>query len=130
MSRLSLAFFATAAVFVLAGMIWGIQMGMSGDMVDAPAHAHLNLVGWATMGLMGAFYGFAGDRAPRLLGWTNYVVSASAVLVMVPSLALLLATSNKPNPGVIIGSLLAMLGVALFLASVVTVWRTTAPAKA
>jgi len=50
MSRLSLAFFATAALCVLAGMVWGIQMGVSGNMTEAPAHAHLNLVGWATMG--------------------------------------------------------------------------------
>jgi hypothetical protein len=130
MSRLSLAFFTTAALFVLAGMVWGIQMGVSGNMIEAPAHAHLNLVGWATMGLMGAFYGYAGDRAPKLLGWLNYAVSTVAVLVMVPSLALLLATSNKPNAGVIVGSILAFAGMALFLASIIAVWRAPAPATA
>ena len=130
MSRLSLAFFTTAVLFVLAGMIWGIQMGMSGNMIEAPAHAHLNLVGWASMGLMGAFYGLAGDRAPRLLGWLNYGFSTVAVLVMVPSLALLLATTNKPNPGIIAGSILAFLGMALFFASIIAVWRAPAPATA
>jgi glycine cleavage system H protein len=58
---------------------------------QAPAHAHLNLVGWASMGLMGAFYGYAGERASRLLGWINYAVSTVAVLVMVPALYVLLA---------------------------------------
>jgi hypothetical protein len=122
MSRLPLAFFATAAVFALAGMLWGIKMGVADDMTQAPAHAHLNLVGWASMALMGAFYGYAGDRAPTRLGWANYVVSTLAVLVMVPSLTILLAAGGKMNPGVIVGSLLAVVGMALFLASVVTVW--------
>ncbi len=126
MSRLSLAFFTTAALFVLGGMIWGIQMGMSGNMTMAPAHAHLNLVGWASMGLMGAFYGYAGDRAPKLLGWANYAVSTLAVVVMVPSLAVLLATTNHANPGVIVGSILAFTGMALFFASIVAVWRAPA----
>jgi hypothetical protein len=125
MSRLPLAFFATAAVFALGGMLWGIHMGMSDDMTQAPAHAHLNLVGWASMGLMGAFYGYAGDRAPRRLGWINYGVSTAAVLVMVPSLALLLAQGGKMNPGVIVGAVLALTGMALFLAAVVTTWRAT-----
>jgi hypothetical protein len=122
MSKLPLAFFATAAVFALTGMLWGIKMGIANDFTQAPAHAHLNLVGWASMALMGAFYGYAGDRASPRLGWANYAVSAVAVVVMIPSLAILLAAGGKMNPGVIVGSLLAVLGMALFLASVVTVW--------
>ena len=123
MSRLPLAFFATAAVFALTGMLWGIKMGMANDFTQAPAHAHLNLVGWASMALMGAFYGYAGDRAPARLGWANYAVSTLAVIVMVPSLAILLAANGKANTGVIVGALLAIAGMALFLAAVVAVWR-------
>jgi hypothetical protein len=121
MSRLSLAFFATAALCALTGMAWGIQIGMSNQLWMAPAHAHLNLVGWASLALMGAFYGVAGDRAPRRLGWLNYALSTAAVLVMIPSLAILLATTNKPNPGIIVGSLLAVAGMATFLGSVIAV---------
>ncbi|HXQ12683.1 MAG TPA: hypothetical protein VN805_16955 [Caulobacteraceae bacterium] len=122
MSRLPLAFFATAAVFGLGGMLWGIKMGIANDFTLAPAHAHLNLVGWASMGLMGAFYGYVGDRAPTRLGWANYAISTAAVVVMVPALAVLLANGGKLNLGVILGSLLAAVGMALFLASIVTVW--------
>jgi hypothetical protein len=122
MSKLSLAFFATAALCVIGGMCWGIAMGMAENFTLAPAHAHLNLVGWTTLALMGGFYGIAGDRAPARLGWINYAISASAVVVMIPSLALLLSTGN-PNPGVYVGSTLALLGALTFLGSVVMVWR-------
>lgn len=33
----------------------GIQMSASGDHTLGPAHAHLNLVGWATLGLFGVY---------------------------------------------------------------------------
>jgi hypothetical protein len=130
MSRLPLAFFATAAVCALAGMVWGIQMGITDNFTMAPAHAHLNLVGWTSLALMGGFYALAGERAPRRLGWLNYALSASAVAVMIPGLTVLLATTNKANPGVIGGSLLALAGMAVFLTSVITVWRTATPAHA
>jgi hypothetical protein len=130
LTRLSLAFFTTAAACALAGMVWGIQMGMTDNLILAPAHAHLNLVGWTTLALMGGFYALAGDRAPRRLGWINYGLSTAAVIVMIPSLAILLTTTNKANPGVIVGSLLALAGMAAFLASVLSVWRTAKPARA
>ena len=39
-------FFATGAVFALAGMVWGIQMSASHDHTLSPAHGHLNLIGF------------------------------------------------------------------------------------
>jgi hypothetical protein len=103
-------------------------MGISENFTLAPAHAHLNLVGWTSLALMGAFYAFAGDRAPRRLGWINYALSAVGVVVMIPSLALLLAAGGKANPGVIVGSLLALAGMIAFLGSVIAVWRRPAHA--
>lgn len=120
MPRLSLAFFTTAALCAIAGMIWGIHMAATHDFTMAPAHAHLNLVGWATLALMGAFYGLAGERAPKTLGWINYVVSTIAVVVMIPSLAYLLA--GHPNFIVDIAAALALAGMVIFLISVLVVW--------
>ncbi|MGH7022549.1 MAG: hypothetical protein ACREEB_03045, partial [Caulobacteraceae bacterium] len=62
------------------------------------------------------------------LGWINYALSTAGVVVMIPSLAFLLATDNKINPGVVIGALLALLGMLAFLVVVITVWRK--PARA
>lgn len=124
MSKLALAFFGTAALCAIAGMVWGITMGMMNNFTLAPAHAHLNLVGWTTLALMGGFYALAGGRAPSRLGWINYGLSTAGVVVMIPSLALLLATTNTVNPGVVIGAVLALAGMLTFLAAVVVVWRS------
>ncbi len=130
MSRLSLAFFTAAALCALCGMVWGIQMGISDNLTMAPAHAHLNLVGWASLALMGGFYTLAGERAPTRLGWINFGLSASAVVVMIPGLAILLSSGGKANPGVMIGSFLALAGMATFFLAVLSLWRAPHAAKA
>jgi len=130
MSKLSLAFFATAAVFALMGMAWGVHMAMTGNFTMAPAHAHLNLLGWASLGIMGAFYGIAGDRANKRLGWLNYALSTVAVVVTIPALAMLLASGGKENLGVKIGPLLAIAGMLVFLIDVLLTLRAPKTASA
>ena len=48
--------FQAAVLFVLAGMVWGIVMAISGDHSAMPAHAHLDLLGWVSLFLFGIFY--------------------------------------------------------------------------
>ena len=88
MPRVSTAFFAIGVIYVLTGMLWGMHMGESNDFVMAPAHAHLNLLGWVTMGLYGTFYALTQKTMSPKLAWTNFAISALGVLVLIPSLAL------------------------------------------
>ena len=48
--------FQAAVIFVVAGMIWGLIMAISGDHSAMPAHAHLNLLGWVSLFLFGIYY--------------------------------------------------------------------------
>jgi hypothetical protein len=48
--------FRAAVVMVIAGMIWGIAMGITQDHSTLPAHAHLNLLGWVSLFLFGIYY--------------------------------------------------------------------------
>ena len=48
--------FRAAVLMVIAGMIWGIAMGISQDHSTMPAHAHLNLLGWVSLFLFGIYY--------------------------------------------------------------------------
>ena len=124
MNRLSLAFFSAAALCALCGMVWGVVMGASQDFTTMPAHAHLNLVGWASLGLMGTFYALSGKDGR--LGWANFALSFLGVLIMVPGLAIYLGGNHAAFGGVIAGSVLALLGMATFVASVLSGWKTAA----
>jgi hypothetical protein len=109
-------------------MVWGAIMGSKEDFTLAPAHAHLNLVGWASLALMGTFYALTG-KAGRL-GWINFALSTSAVVVMVPFLALYLGGDKPAHNGVIVGTVLAILGMLTFLTSVLTSWKGAEAAEA
>ena len=55
-----------AVVYWVLGVGWGIYMGATADFTDVPVHAHLNLLGWVSLGLCGLIYA----KAPHLeRGW-------------------------------------------------------------
>jgi hypothetical protein len=128
MPKVSFAFFATAVVFVLIGMTLGVFMGATENFQMAPVHAHLNLIGWASMGLMGTFYALAGDKAPRRLAWVNYGLMTGAVAVMTPSLAILLSGNKAIIPVLSVSELAAVAGMLTFFAAVLITWaRSSRP---
>jgi hypothetical protein len=129
MKRLPLAFFTAAALCALVGMTWGMIMARSEDFTMAPAHAHLNLVGWATMAIMGGFYALAGERAPKVLGWLNFALSGAGVVVMIPALASLLGGHKAVTPIIAGGSGLALAGMVVFFLAIVFTWRAPAAAS-
>ena len=122
MSKLPLAFFSAAVLCVIGGMIWGILMAQSNDHAMMPAHAHLNLMGWATLALMGTFYALSG-YAGRL-GWLNFALSVTSVVVSIPALAMVLGGNQAMVPAAIAGAVLALLGVLTFAVVVLGHWRT------
>lgn len=120
MPRVSAAFFTVGVLAVLVGMVWGMMMGATENMVTMPAHAHLNLLGWVTMGLYGTFYALEGPTLSPRLAWTNFIVSTISLVVMIPSLAMFLSHGNDKTylPGMQAGEGLALLGMLIFGVSV------------
>ncbi len=129
MSRISIAFFGAAALYGLVGMAMGMMMGASGDHSLMPVHAHMNLLGWASLALMGAFYGIAGVRTPAKLAWANFIVSNLGNLITLPLLAMLLGGDTSVIPVMVLGEVLIVLGMVLFGVAVAAVARRT-PATA
>lgn len=120
--------FIAAAVAALCGMSLGIFMGMREDFTLAPVHAHINLLGWVTLTLYGLYHrGVA--RAHNRLAWAQVASAAAAVPVMAVGLGAYLKTgSTALAPLISIGSLLAVAGMALFLAVLIADLRRGAPA--
>ena len=48
--------FKAAMLLLLAGIVWGVQMGIADNHSAYPAHAHLNLLGFVALFLFGIFY--------------------------------------------------------------------------
>lgn len=108
--------FIVAAMAALAGMGLGIFMGIAQDFTLAPAHAHLNLLGWVTMAIYGLYHRAAG-RSGGLPGWVQVVSGALGAALMAGGLAIYLAQGHDERfvPIVILGSLLAVFAMLMFL---------------
>ena len=119
MPRVAAAFFAFGVLCVRGGMGWGMHMGAINDFAMAPVHAHLNLLGWVTMALYGTFYTLTATTLSERLAWSNFILSALGVLLMIPALAMYLQTSDhKYVPALIGGEILTFLGMVVFGISV------------
>ncbi|HKR88186.1 MAG TPA: hypothetical protein VJS38_08405 [Phenylobacterium sp.] len=123
MSRISVAFFGAAVLYALTGMVLGVVMGASGDHTLAPVHAHINSLGWASLALMGAFYGLAGDLAPTRLAWVNFGVSNLGNLVTLPMLAMLLEGDRAVVWVMAVGEGITVAGMLVFAVAIVSTWR-------
>jgi hypothetical protein len=55
-SRLPAFCFLVAGTTVIFGMCLGFYMGIAQDFTLAPVHAHLNLLGWVSLFLLGIYY--------------------------------------------------------------------------
>jgi hypothetical protein len=117
--RLAYFCFIAAAVSALGGMCLGIWMGMNEDFTLAPVHAHINLLGWVTLSLYGLYHRGVERRANRL-AWAQVGCAALGMPLMTGGLAAYLATGAASGRFIIAGSLLVLLGMALFVAVLVT----------
>ncbi len=125
MPRVSTAFFTVAALCGLAGMIWGTHMGISGDHSMHAAHAHLNLLGWVTLSIMGAFYALPGVAKAGTLAWANFVLSSLGAILMgvlLPQVML----EKLPGQAMMAAEIPAILGMICFLIAVISGWRKPA----
>ena len=129
MPRVSLWFFAVAPIYVLIGMCFGIFMGATENFTLAPAHAHLNLIGWVTMALYGTFYALCRE-ASKKLAWTVFWLNNAGIAIMFPSLAMVLSFGDG-SPfliPLILGEFLVLGGMLCFAFSVWSVLMKSAEA--
>jgi len=117
---------SVAALAALCGMALGISMAVRQDFSLAPAHAHLNLLGWVSMALYGLYYRSARVVRPWL-AWTQAAAGTTGFVAMSGGLGVMLATgSHAAEPVISLGALASVLGMALFLAQVLTEDRSRA----
>ena len=116
MRGIAFYFFLAGVICVTLGMFWGIQMSASHNHALSGAHAHLNLVGWVTLGLFGVYYHLTPQAADTMLAKVHLAVAVAGVVTMVPGIAL--AIQNQGEILAILGSVLTALSMLIFLYTV------------
>jgi peptidoglycan/LPS O-acetylase OafA/YrhL len=109
---------------LLCGLIFGITMGIKQDFTLAPAHAHLNLVGFVLMFAAGLYYRVVPKAELGLLPKIHAGLHILGALVFPLGIALVLTGGpERYEVFTIAGSLIVLAAVALFT---LIVFRTAA----
>ncbi len=115
-------FLRLGALSALVGMSLGVWMGANQDFVLRPVHAHINLLGFASMMLFGLFYRVFPAAGRGWLPMAHFILSVIGFLILMPSLTLMLLARPLFMPGMIASEIMLVASMALF---VVIVFKAT-----
>lgn len=113
-SRMARRWLLIAVTYLVAGATVGVVMGASMNFTFAPVHAHINLLGWASMALAGLIY----DRYPQAggskLGVAHFWLHNTVLPVLMIVLFLFLGGNQALGPVLGLFSVLMLLTLLLF----------------
>ncbi len=115
-------FLRLGALSALVGMALGVWMGANQDFVLRPVHAHINLLGFASMMLFGLFYRAFPAAGRGWLPMGHFVLSVIGFLILMPSLTLMLLGKPLFMPGMMASEFMLVASMALF---VIIVFKAT-----
>ena len=116
MKGLAFHFFLVAALCAALGMAWGIQMSASHDHTLSPAHGHLNLLGWVSMGMFGVYYAVTPHAAATRSARVHFWMALGGVALIAPGIALAIAEVTEALA--VAGSVLSIAAFLVFLSVV------------
>jgi hypothetical protein len=119
-----------AALYLLAGLILGLAMGITGNFVLVSVHSHVLLLGWATMGVAGVIYRFMPECAAGTLATLHFWGHNAGLPLMMASLAT--EALGVAAARVVVGqaSALVAASLALFVVNVVKNGKAGGPLSA
>ena len=113
-------FLKIAVAYLVIGATFGLVMGLRQNFALAPVHAHINLVGWATLALAGIIYHLYPASAATRLAQLHFWLHNLGLPVFMVALAFLLSGYEAAGPVVGIAASVTLVGLIVFA---VNVWR-------
>ena len=129
MRDIPFVFFLAAVLCVMTGMSLGIWMGIAQQFQFAPVHAHLNLVGWATMALFAIYYRLTPQAAQGWLPRIHALFAIFGVILMTGGLAAEFAGRTEFLAVAIIGSLMTAASMLIFMFTIIRHGFGAAPSR-
>ncbi len=106
--------FQAAVLFVIAGMIWGLQMAISEDHSAYPAHAHLNLLGWVSLFLFGIYYLLHPKLDRSRMAMIQVWIWILGTIIMAIGVALVHTGHAGADPIAAVGSIIVLAAMLIF----------------
>ena len=112
--KASILCFRAAVLLAIAGMLWGIVMGISEDHSTMPAHAHLNLLGWVSLFLFGIYYHLHPTVDRNSLATLQVWIWIAGTIIMTIGVGLVHSGHEIGDPIAAVSSLLILADTLLF----------------
>jgi uncharacterized membrane protein YczE len=106
--------FQAAVLFVLAGMVWGLQMAISNDHSAFPAHAHLNLLGFVSLFLFGFYYRMHPSLDHSRAAFAQVWIWIVGTIIMAIGVALVHTGHAGGDPIAAVGSIIVLAAMLTF----------------
>ena len=116
-------FLRIAVIYILLGVLLGIVMAASHDYTLRPVHAHMNLVGWASMGLFGLFYRAVPEAAQSPLAKAHFWIYNLALPILAVTLAMFVSGNTAIEPVLALASVAVAIALLCFA---IVLWKHTA----
>lgn len=114
MQRIDRNYIMVGLCWVIVGMIFGMWLGASNHMNFANSHAHINLLGFVTSTLFGILYWAYPAMAKSKLAMWQFLIYEIGVLGLVIG-KVMTDNDGLPNPFLIVGSMITVIGTAMML---------------
>jgi cbb3-type cytochrome oxidase subunit 1 len=115
---MGLRFLKIAVVYLVIGGCVGLVMGIREDFTLAPVHAHIGLLGWASLALAGVIYHLYPAASTTLLARIHFWLHNLALPVFMVALGFLLTGTAAAGPVAGIAATLVLLALFVFAANV------------
>lgn len=119
-------FLRLAVLYFAMGVLLGNIMGASHDFTLKGVHAHLNLLGWASLFLFGLWYRVMPAAASTKLAKTHFWLHNIALPIQMVALAMVFKGNAAVEP--VVGAASAVIGIGV-LCFAINLWKHTGPAN-
>jgi cbb3-type cytochrome oxidase subunit 1 len=123
---MGLRFLKIAVVYLFAGAILGVIMGITQQFALASVHAHVLLLGWESLALAGIVYHLYPAAAATLPARIHFWLHNLGLPVFMIALGMLLAGHESAGPVVGISSGVVLVALAVFSVNVLVNVRPAA----
>jgi hypothetical protein len=107
-----------AVLYLMIGVALGIIMGASENFTLRSVHAHINLLGWATMALAGLIYSVFPQAGQSRLAKVHFWLHNIALPVLLVSLTFLMLGNKQVVPLLGGAEIIAAIGIIVFAANI------------
>ena len=123
MQGIGKAFFISALVYGVLGMLLGLEMAMRKNHGQMPTHAHVMVIGWLSFAVFGLFYSAHGSAVPKVLALVHLWLAQVSLAVLVIGLYLIYSGKTQFDPLAAIGSMAYAVSFLVFAVGAVSAMR-------